>query len=155
MKNKSFRKSFCSLGIIILIISLSLPLDAIGQGRGNAGERPGGGPPPWAPAHGYRAKTRHIFFPEFNFYFDITKGVYIYLSGTKWLTNQNPPVFLSGINLKTTKQIELDVNINNPQKFNKDHIVKYKVKPAKNKAIIKAAPGYSQPGKGHGKGKKH
>ena len=27
-------------------------------------------PPRWAPAHGYRAKTRQIYFPEQNFYFD-------------------------------------------------------------------------------------
>lgn len=26
------------------------------------------GPPPWAPAHGYRAKTRHIYFPDHNVY---------------------------------------------------------------------------------------
>ncbi|EMR01930.1 hypothetical protein [Cesiribacter andamanensis] len=34
---------------LLLLLCLSLPADALAQGKA-------GGPPPWAPAHGYRAK---------------------------------------------------------------------------------------------------
>ena len=40
-------------GVLILVFMLVMPADVFSQG-----------PPPWAPAHGYRAKTRHIYFPD-------------------------------------------------------------------------------------------
>ena len=36
------------------------------------------GPPPWAPAHGFRANTRYVYFPEYNIYYDLKLGIYIY-----------------------------------------------------------------------------
>ena len=64
---------------ILLTLAFVLPLDTLGQGQEKQK-----GPPPWAPAHGYRAKTRHVYFPDQNFYFDVQKSVYIYMSGDKW-----------------------------------------------------------------------
>ena len=45
--------------IVILILTLVFSLDTYGQGKNKPK-----GPPSWAPAHGYRDNTRHIYFPE-------------------------------------------------------------------------------------------
>ncbi|MES2863994.1 MAG: hypothetical protein V4666_07740 [Bacteroidota bacterium] len=118
-------------------------------------------PPKWAPAHGYRAKTRHIYFPEQNFYYDVQKRNYIYLSGRSWTISVGLPSIFVGVNLGGARQIELDYVGNTPYVYNTTHKVKYKkvkVKSAvvKKKAVVKGnngnGPGKS-PGKGNGKKK--
>ena len=34
------------------------------------------GPPPWAPAHGYRAKYQYYYYPSSYVYFDTKKKLY-------------------------------------------------------------------------------
>ncbi len=84
------------------------------------------GPPPWAPAHGYRAKTRHIYFPDQNFYYDIQKRNYIYLKNNNWEVSVSLPSIFVGINLGNSVQVELDFNGANPYAYNEIHIIKYK-----------------------------
>ena len=125
--------------IVIMILTLAFSLDTFGQVK----EKPKG-PPPWAPAHGYRAKTRHIYFPDHNFYFDIQKSVYIYMSGGNWQVSVNLPSIFSGFDLKIAAKVELDLDTDTPQKYNDDHKVKYKGK-VKDKKV--------QPKNNSGKGK--
>jgi hypothetical protein len=65
-------------------------------------------PPKWAPAHGYRAKTRHIYFPEHNFYYDIQTRNYLYLNGGNWSVSVAIPAPFININLvKNTNVVSL------------------------------------------------
>ncbi len=121
--------------VIFLIMTFALPTDLFGQGKGKPK-----GPPSWAPAHGYRAKTRQVYFPEHNFYFDVQKSVYIYFSSDKWQVSAKLPSLYAGIDLKGAVKVELELDTDSPQKYNSDHKVKYKVK--------------SKGKKGKGKGKK-
>lgn len=107
---------------VLFILGLFYPAETIAQGK-----KKSNGPPPWAPAHGYRAKTKQIYFPEHNFYFDVEKGVYIYLKGANWEVNAKLPPIFGGIDLKIAKQVELNINSNEPQKFNSSHQEKYVV----------------------------
>ena len=107
---------------VLLTLTFALPLDSLGQGKGKDG------PPPWAPAHGYRAKTRHVYFPDHNFYFDVQKNVYIYLSGSTWKLGAKLPSLYASIDLNGAVKVELELDTDSPQKYNKDHIVKYKTK---------------------------
>jgi hypothetical protein len=84
------------------------------------------GPPPWASAQGYRAKTRHIYFPEQNFYYDVQKHNYIYFSNNNWEVSFSLPNIFVGINLSKSAQIELDFTGNDPHRYNTVHVVKYK-----------------------------
>ena len=84
------------------------------------------GPPPWAPAHGYRAKTRYVYFTEHNFYYDNNKGMYIYLSGKNWEVSASIPDIFKNVNLAAEVKIDLDFSADNPQKYNADHKRKYK-----------------------------
>lgn len=112
--------------ILFILITLMLPLtlDVVSQENGK------GGPPPWAPANGYRAKTRHVYFPDYNFYFDVQRSVYIYIEGNNWQVSANIPIMYADIDLRVSAKVELDLNTDSPQKFNADHVAKYKVKVA-------------------------
>ncbi|MBD0830620.1 hypothetical protein [Aestuariibaculum sediminum] len=106
-------------------------------------------PPKWAPAHGYNAKTRHIYFPDHNFYYDLEKRSYIYLNGGNWSISAKLPSLYASFDLGRAAKIELDLNSDSPQKYNKDHLVKYKGKSPK-----LGSPGKSKKNKtGNGKKK--
>jgi hypothetical protein len=118
------------------------------QGKSN-----GHGPPPWAPAHGYRAKTRHIYFPEYNFYFDLERRVYIHLQAGRWTISVDLPTRLGNLNLRNASKFELELDIDNPQIYNADHQLRYRPKYAVAYAEppAKSHPHKVHPGKGRGK----
>jgi hypothetical protein len=107
-----------------------------------AQSKAGGGPPPWAPANGYRAKTKYVYFPDQNFYFDLNRGLYIFLSGSNWTTASKLPPQYSKVNLKATRKVELDFYGDNPHRHNKDHLLKHK---GKGGPAPKASSGSSKP----------
>ena len=114
------------------------------------------GPPRWAPAHGYRAKTKHIYFPQQNFYYDIERHDYIYLNNGVWTVSVSIPTPFININLGNSRQVELDFVGNNPYRYNSAHVVKYKkYKPKKNRIIIfnknYRRSNHGEHGKSHGK----
>ena len=110
------RKSFFLLSLTLLFL---LSQDVFSQG-----------PPPWAPAHGYRAKTKHIYFPDQNFYYDIEKKIYLHLENGKWSVSVNIPSVFANINLGTVRKVELELSGHTPYQYNEIHIAKYK-KPKK------------------------
>ncbi|MCW1148577.1 hypothetical protein [Flavobacterium lacisediminis] len=131
-------------GVLILVFMLVIPTEVFSQG-----------PPPWAPAHGYRAKTRHIYFPNQNMYYDIQKGVYIYFNNGKWAVSVKVPSIFVGINLGRSTQVELDFYGDSPQRYNYSHKTKYK-KNKGNASVNSKSKGNGHPGKGknnNGRGK--
>jgi hypothetical protein len=109
--------------LVVMILSLVFSLDTYAQGN-----KTSKGPPSWAPAHGYRANTRQVYFPEQNFYYDVEKSVYISLSGGNWQVSASLPAVFAGVDLSLAVQVELDLNTDAPQKYNSDHKAKYKGK---------------------------
>ncbi|WP_159779280.1 hypothetical protein [Flavobacterium sp. 9AF] len=107
--------------VIALFLLFFIPQDLYSQG-----------PPPWAPAHGYRAKTKHIYFPDQNFYYDIEKKVYLYLSNGSWSVSVSIPSSLGNINLTNARKVELEIGGHTPYQYNDKHIIAYK-KPKKEK----------------------
>ena len=120
---------FIALFPLVLLL-YSEPAFAQGKGHGH-GKRKHDvvvvkhkGPPPWAPAHGYR--HRHIFFPDYRCYYDNTNDVYIYINNGKWEISTSLPLFLKGVDLKVTEQIELELDdIDNPQSLFDEHVKLY------------------------------
>lgn len=153
-----FKKSIKTFAMFAIVGLLSFPTEMFSQG-----------PPPWTPAKGYRAKTRHIYFPEHNFYYDIQQKSYFYLNNGRWsISTAIPAPFLS-INLGSASQIQLDYYGGYPYYYNSNHRVKYKavkVNKIKSKKVvvidrhhhkngnhqIKRGNGNGH-GNGHGKGK--
>lgn len=142
LNRKKMKNTFFGLALL-LTLAFVLPLEISGQGKVTQN-----GPPPWAPAHGYRAKTRHVYFPDQNFYFDLQKNVYIYLQGDRWEVSVNLPGIYAGIDLQAAMKVELELNMDSPQKYNGDHIAKYKPHPSNGKIKGTASPGNQGKGKG-------
>ncbi|MEO5777399.1 MAG: hypothetical protein ABIQ27_10865 [Flavobacterium sp.] len=84
------------------------------------------GPPPWAPAHGYRAKTRHIYYPQYNMYYDRNRSSYLYLNGGHWSVSATLPNIYVGINLGNAAQIQLNYGGYDPYRYNNVHVVEYR-----------------------------
>ena len=99
----------------------------------------GGGPPPWAPAHGHRAKRAmhtYRFYPSVGIYVNLSAGTYFYMSGGRWIaTAQLPPSIVLG----SHDFVSLELATDKPYLLYKEHEVKFKTKKVKRR------------GKGHGK----
>ena len=75
-----------------------------------------GGPPPWAPAHGYRAKFNYKYWPQNRVYFAPDRGVYFWFSGEGWQMGVKLPskITLSG------SSVSLEMNDERPYIWDKD-----------------------------------
>jgi hypothetical protein len=79
-----------------------------------------GGPPPWAPAKGYRAKARYTYFPSLNFYFDSKIGIYFFLESGKWVQKNSLPDKYKNYKWKNYKYEEFNWDNNQPWEKHKD-----------------------------------
>jgi hypothetical protein len=116
-----------------LILSVSVHQDTKAQTKKNEN-----GPPSWAPAHGYRANTRHIFFPEHNIYFDLNRSVYIFIRAGEWQFSSRLPILYKRFNLRTAHQVELNLGTSTPHLFNTQHREQYKPKTSQQSVQVKA-----------------
>ena len=102
----------------------------IGAPAPEAGPPAKGGPPPWAPAHGYRAKHRYRYYPSVYVYFDLERRVYFHLEGGKWCVSARLP---SGIHIEFAKYVSIELETDRPYEFFSEHRKKYPPGQAKKK----------------------
>jgi len=146
MKTQTFKSRALRIVIIIvLLVTFILPETTYAHGKR----------PKWAPAHGYRAKTRHIYFPDHNFYYDIQTNHYLYLNGGNWSVSVAVPAPFISVNLSRSVQVQLDFAGSAPYRYNTEHCTKYKKvkvykKPKHHVVYVK-----ENHGNGHGHGDKH
>ena len=102
-------------------------------------EAPRGGPPPWAPAHGRRAKEayRYYYYPSSGVYVNVSTGSYFYMNGGSWQVAMTLP---STVVLDQGNYVSLELETDRPYIYYDEHKVKYK--------------GHGR-AKKHGHGKKH
>jgi len=81
-----------------------------------------GGPPPHAPAHGYRAKYSYRYYPSCYVYFDLSRKCYFYLDGDNWKVSVSLPLHMR-VQLGDYVSIEMDTD--RPYTKFKDHKKKY------------------------------
>lgn len=99
-----------------------------------------GGPPPWAPAHGHRAKQAYHFYPNVGVYVDLRTGQYFYMNGGVWTVSAHLP---TGIVLGTDGYVRLELETDRPYTYYEQHKVKYR------------GHGKQKPKKHQGRGKGH
>jgi hypothetical protein len=90
-----------------------------------------GGPPPHAPAHGYRAKHQYRYYPSCNVYHDPSRNMYFYMKGDGWAVGASLPTNLQS-NLGVS--VNLDMDTDKPYQHNAEHLKQYpkeKYKPGK------------------------
>lgn len=104
-------------------------------------QRPQDGPPPWAPAHGRRAKEaryRYYYYPASGIYMNVSTGSYFYMNGANWQVAMSLP---SGVMLDTSNVVSLELDTDRPYLHYDEHKVKYN---GNGRGLSK--------GRGHGKG---
>jgi len=89
----------------------------IGQGRTLKG-----GPPPHAPAHGYRAKYMYRYYPSAMIYFDITRKVYFYFAGGAWRVSVSLP---ANLKVRLGDHIAIEMDTDKPYRDFEKHKAKY------------------------------
>jgi hypothetical protein len=80
------------------------------------------GPPPWAPAHGYRAKHRYHYYPSSSIYFDVGRGLYFYYEGGDWRVSASLPV---AIHIDINEYVTLEMDTDRPYEFHSDVTKRY------------------------------
>lgn len=85
------------------------------------------GPPPHAPAHGYRKKFGYDYYPAANVYYDRGQKVYFYLAGNNWEMGVSLP---STLRVNVNEAICLELGTDRPYQRNAEHVKmgKYKHK---------------------------
>ena len=80
------------------------------------------GPPPWAPAHGHRAKHRYYYYPESHVYFDTGRGLYFYYGGDGWRASVSLP---SEIRINVGEYVEFEMDHDRPYRYHNDVVKRY------------------------------
>lgn len=92
------------------------------------------GPPPWAPAHGYRAKHQYYYYPSSYVYYDNGRQLYFYLEGDNWRVGASLP---AGIHINMGDHVTLEMDTDKPYEFHADVVKKYPPGQMKKKEKVK------------------
>lgn len=72
------------------------------------------GPPPWAPAHGFRRNRDYYYYPGANVYYRPTDRTWFYLDGGKWSVGVNLP---TSIRVDFGRSVSLTMETDTPYEF--------------------------------------
>jgi len=124
------QRSFYALMFLFVVFALSLAMGctlSVGSPPASAIYAPAEpGPPPWAPAHGYRAKYHYYYYPDSDVYFDTGRNLYFYFSGGNWQASVALP---REIRISVGDYIDLDMDDDRPYRYHP--AVKKKYPPGK------------------------
>jgi len=67
-------------------------------------------PPPWAPAHGWRAKHHYVYYPSAQVYYAPETRMWFWLGGDGWQVGASLPLALQGFVRTGGIRIGLDVD---------------------------------------------
>jgi hypothetical protein len=93
-----------------------------GSGCGHHHEVKKGGPPPHAPAHGYRAKYKYRYYPACSVYYDDYRKLYFYLEGPNWRIAASLP---HSIQLGSGGCVSIEMDSDKPYIHYEEHKRKY------------------------------
>jgi hypothetical protein len=136
------RKNLYEIGVLIAVIFIFLLISgcrtSAGIFIGDTSPAPAPssasikkeGPPPWAPAHGARAKHNYRYYPDQRVYFEEKQGVYFYLSDGKWQMSVSLP---TSIRITVGDFVTLDMDTDRPYEYHNDVAKKYPPGQAKKK----------------------
>jgi hypothetical protein len=119
------------------------------------------GPPPWAPAHGFRRKHSYYYYPGADVYFRPEDRVWFYLEGRNWRFGASLP---TTIRVDFDRAVSLSMETDQPHQFHNEvrgyypadyFVTKVKVKEKHDKPDPGNSPHANDdsPGKNKGKGK--
>ena len=119
------------------------------------------GPPPWAPARGFRRNRDYYYYPGADLYFRPADRVWFYIDGREWRFGASLP---ASIHVDFDRSVAVQMESDQPYRFHNDVRVYYPADYFVTKVRVKERndkPGKGNsergddnpPGKGKGKGK--
>lgn len=89
-----------------------------------------GGPPPHAPAHGYRAKHQYRYYPCCSTYYDADRGMWFYIKTGDWAIGASIP---TGLKAQLGHYVNISMDTDRPYEFNDEHRKDYPAEKYKKK----------------------
>ncbi|MBU2499548.1 MAG: hypothetical protein KKE57_11665 [Proteobacteria bacterium] len=130
MNRRNISRSWLFAGLLAFLLSLStLGCTRVGVQIGG-GPTVKSGPPPHAPAHGYRAKHRYHYYPANHVYFDIERKAYFYMEGAAWRMSVSLP---DSLRVQLGDHVTIDMEDDRPYVAFEEHKKKYPPGQAKKK----------------------
>jgi hypothetical protein len=136
-------------GVLLLTISALVSVSGCTSGSGGVVIGPsgppaerGGGPPPWAPAHGYRAKHNYRYYPSLEIYYDTRRNLWFYYQRGGWRVEAELP---AGIRVSGRDYVRLEMDADRPYRYHSQVVDRYPPGKAKRRDV-------GPPGKGRGHG---
>ena len=80
------------------------------------------GPPDHAPAHGYRAKHKYLYYPSCSVYYDHERKIYFYLKGDQWEVNVTLP---NRLRIRLGDSVTIEMHTDKPYVHHAQHVKKY------------------------------
>lgn len=80
------------------------------------------GPPPHAPAHGYRAKYKYRYYPSSSVYYDDYRSLYFYLEGSNWRISASLP---NSVQIGLGDHVSIEMDADKPYTYYDEHKRKY------------------------------
>jgi hypothetical protein len=96
--------------------------DGYGYDHPHEAKKNHGGPPPHAPAHGYRAKHHYRYYPSCSVYYDTHRRLYFYLMGDNWRMDVSLP---HGLHVDQRAFVSIEMDSDKPYTHYKEHRRKY------------------------------
>lgn len=87
---------------LLLLITYILLLALVSCGPIVISSRTSQPPPPWFYPNRLEM-VRYVYFPEYNFYYDLAANSYLYLDGGMWMRRSSPPPQYRNINLSRSR----------------------------------------------------
>lgn len=87
-----------------------------------AGVQKAKGPPPHAPAHGYRAKYGYHYYPAAYVYYDTQKKIYFFLEGGKWIVAADLP---AEVRVRLGDFVTIQLETDRPYTHFAEHLTMY------------------------------
>ena len=101
-------------GLVLVSFMAFGPLTATAHKGHTNGHRHVTYMPYWVPNHLAGAEVRHVYFPEFDVYFDRWNGTFIYFSGNRWRTSVRRPFGIRPVDFARTYKVGLAIDSPRP-----------------------------------------
>jgi hypothetical protein len=126
MKNLVIRYTVAMFLVASLLVITDCEGSRIAAGTGpeyrDAAPVERGAPPPWAPAHGYRAKHQYLYYPSAEVYFDTGKNVYFYYRSGQWEVSAHLP---AAIHMQLDDSVTLEMDADRPYRYHQEVVRRY------------------------------
>ena len=124
MNWKNFIGLFCLFFALILFVGCQGTRITIGNERhpDDSGYYVKEGPPPWAPAHGHRAKHRYYYYPTYRVYHEREQGVWFYYRDGEWRVTVSLP---SEIRIDMNDYVVLEMDDDRPYRYDHEVVKRY------------------------------